>query len=164
MCVVLDGYVAERMTVLLNGDLTERRRVFHLPYDGYFFAKLLELIYTPTKYKYSEEELRDLERYEDTIQELKSFNIPFREKVQLLQREGPWFIHRLLKPLVKKSQQRIRKDCPYPGCSKRGLLQLHSHLRQVHKLEDKTERQTWLDRARIAYTTAERSIVYKFCG
>ena len=135
------------MESLVYGSLQERRSILH-QIDYAFFARVLDLIATATKQHYSAEELQDLRQYDNALAQLKSRETLFKTKTQLLQREGPLFIHKVLKPLIK-IKRRKRKNCVYPGCFKKGLLQLHNHLRQVHKLHDKKERQQWLDTARI---------------
>ena len=52
----------------------------------------------------------------------------------------------MLKPV--KRQQRKRKDCPVPGCTSLGLLQLHNHLNCVHRYNEK-DRKYWLSIGRL---------------
>ena len=136
------------MESLAYGNLDERRSALHHNNYG-FFDDVLELISNGKDSDYTIEQLQELDEYNTLIEQLKSVDTPFKEKFCILQRQGPYFIHKLLKPLVKQRKERKRKDCPYPGCYKICLLQLHSHLRQVHQLTDKKERQKWLDAGRI---------------
>ena len=150
----------------MKGDVSARTRILTQASDD-FIVKVLDVIASARRKEYSEEEWHDLERYLKEIQMLRNQSVGFTKKVKILTEVGPWFIHRLLKPLVKPKQKRIRKDCPFPNCYKLGLLQLHNHLRQVHRLTDKKDRQRWLDAARMGhYTTGntEKRIVYKFVG
>ena len=176
--IVLDSYIRTngeiafhfimdaQLKQLVSADLTERIRILQQA-DEDFINKILQTIRSARRDHYNEEEWHDLSWYTSVLTQLTAKSTPYITKARLLMLEGPWFIRKVLEPLTKKRQKRIRKDCPFPHCYKKGLLRLPNHLRQVHQLVDKKERLKWLDRARIGYktgNTTEQRIIYKTFG
>ena len=138
---------------LVRGDVSERSRILCEASDD-LLRDILQGISAMKKEQYTNEELKELDvlnhSHNYIIHDLKSKKTPLKEKLRILQeKEVPWVIHKLFK--LKRKQVRRRKNCPYPDCHRVGLLQLHNHLQQVHKIKDKTERQTWLDLAKAKF-------------
>ena len=138
---------------LVRGDLSTRINVLQQADDA-LLAEIIRRINTVTEDMCSIEERYKLNAlnhaYNNILKKLKNNETPFATKFKILKgHKAPLVVHKLLK--LKKVQKRSRRDCPYPGCFKFGLLQLHNHLRQVHRLENKKDRQYWLDMARCGY-------------
>jgi len=142
---------------LVRGDLSTRIELLKQAEDP-LLAEIICKINSLTEDMHTVEERYELNALNHTcknaIGKLINSKTPFAVKAKILKsRYAPMFIHKLIK--LKKVQKRKRRHCPYPGCYKFGILQLHNHLRQVHKLEDKKERQHWLDVARCGYKEQE---------
>ena len=134
---------------LMRGDHAERVMLL-MDADTELMKDIIHKVESINKKRYTHDELQDLNvinfGYDDAIRDLKSKNVAFKEKVKILRRDGADFIHKILKPM--KRQKRKRKNCPIPKCRSVGLLQLHNHLKHVHKLNDE-DRKYWLSVARL---------------
>jgi len=150
-----------QMQRLVQGDFSTRIKVLEEADDG-LLTEIISKINTLKEDMHTIEERYELNAlnhaYNNVIKRLLNTQTPLAVKVKILKgRYAPYFLHKLLK--LKKTSRRKRRECPYPGCIKFGLLQLHNHLRQVHKLEDKKERQYWLNVARCGYKNEDKSVV-----
>ena len=134
---------------LVKGDHAERAMIL-LDADSDTMKVIIQKIETCKRLKFTYDELNELKAlnraYEGVIRDLKSVDIPFNEKVRILREDGPDFIHKLLKPL--RRHKRNRRNCPVKGCKSVALLQLHNHLKYVHRFNDE-ERKYWLTKARL---------------
>jgi len=134
---------------LIRGDGGERA-ILLMDGDSTFMQEVVSTLMKIDRGRYSEDELEELNAlnyaYDGEINNLLSKDIPFQEKVKILRIDGCKFIHKMLKPV--KRQQRKRKDCPVPGCTSLGLLQLHNHLNCVHRYNEK-DRKYWLSIGRL---------------
>ena len=122
-----------RITRLVKGDHDERAMLL-MDGDSTFMREVIDMVMKCHREKRTEEELLELAALscacDGAIQDLNNKDILFQRKVKILRRHGRDFIHKLLKPM--KRHKRIRKDCPVPGCTSLGLLQLSNHLNNVH--------------------------------
>jgi len=144
-----------QLAQLVYGDFSTRIKILEEADDA-LLTEIICKINSLTEDMYSLEERYELnalnQAYNNAIRKLKNSKTPLAAKVKILKgRYAAYFLHKLIKLKKVPKCRRRRRECPYPGCSKFGLLQLHNHLRQVHKLEDKKERQYWLNVARCGY-------------
>lgn len=52
---------------------------------------------------------------------------------------------------IKQTPNRIRKDCPIPGCNAMQLKKLADHLHYCHRINNTNERKMWLSKAKEVY-------------
>ena len=138
-----------RVSRLVKGDRLEREKVLR-DADCEFLDELIGMIMRGKKTRYTVDERHDIavfnEGYDNCIVDLRASGISLSQKMKILKDNGSYFIHKLLKPLIK--QKRKRKDCPVPGCTSLGLLHLPNHLNNVHRYKEK-DRKFWLSIARL---------------
>ena len=136
-----------RVRQLVKGDRLEREKILHEA-DCEFLDELVRMIMKGKKQHFTVDERHDIAVFNEEygIDELRKRDIPLAQKIKTLKDDGSYFIHKLLKPMIK--QKRIRKDCPVPGCTSLGLLHLPNHLNNVHRYNEK-DRKYWLSIARL---------------
>ena len=135
------------MRQLVKGDREEREKILH-DADCEFLDELIGMIMRGKKQCFTLDERHEIRVFDEAydVADLTRRGIPLAQKIKTLKADGSYFIHKLLKPLVK--QKRKRKDCPVPGCTSLGLLHLPNHLNNVHRYNEK-DRKYWLSIARL---------------